>query len=50
MSKCNGCVWSDKISNELVLCMFPNCVIKDTNKNKTPVKAKKKRKKVYVSY
>jgi hypothetical protein len=53
--KCRGCIWGKKISNELILCMFPNCVKKDsnktksnTNKSKTPAKAK--RRKVYVSY
>lgn len=40
MNKCRGCVWSDKISSNLIFCMFPGCIRKSkrVNKNDKPRK------------
>ncbi len=34
MNKCRGCVWSDKIDNNHVFCMFPGCIRKSKRVNK----------------
>lgn len=28
--KCRGCIWSNKINNNLLYCMFPRCVVKES--------------------
>ena len=27
--KCRRCVWSDKISSNLLYCMLPRCIVKE---------------------
>ncbi|WP_278320005.1 hypothetical protein [Clostridium tyrobutyricum] len=40
MNKCRRCVWSDKISSNLIFCMFAGCIRKSkkVNKNDRPRK------------
>ena len=47
MNKCRGCIWSDKINDTLIFCMFPSCVRKHDVKvteETTEIKVKKRRK------
>ncbi|MBU3161781.1 hypothetical protein KPL37_19025 [Clostridium frigoris] len=27
--KCRKCIWSDKISSNILYCIFPRCILKD---------------------
>jgi hypothetical protein len=40
MNKCRRCVWGDKISSNLIFCIFPGCIRKSkrVNKNDRPRK------------
>jgi len=32
-NKCKKCVWANKISEELIVCLFPSCIKRKDKKN-----------------
>jgi len=38
--KCKRCIWSNKISENTLMCIFPKCIMKEENKVKVVTEKK----------
>jgi hypothetical protein len=38
--KCKRCVWSNKISTDILMCIFPKCIMKEESKVKVVTEKK----------